>query len=48
MFTICLPNFRTDFASTSKLLFYTPRGNIVQLMDLSGDAPICNRYALKK
>ena len=30
---------RTDFASDNKLLFFTPNGNIVQQIDLSGDIP---------
>lgn len=37
---------RTDLASNNKLVFYTPNGSNVQLMDLSGDIPVCYKMEL--
>ena len=36
------PYFRmlTDFAADNKLLMYTPKGNVIQLLTLAGDIPI--------
>jgi hypothetical protein len=36
----------TDFAQDNKLLFYSPKGNRVQLMDLSGDIPVSYKVEL--
>ena len=30
----------TDFAADNKLLLYTPKGNLIQLLNLAGDIPI--------
>lgn len=42
------PYFRmlTDFAQDNKLLFFSPKQNIVQLLDLSSEVPTCHRLEL--
>ena len=36
----------TDFAPENKLLFYTPQDNVIQLLDLSAEAPKRHRLEL--
>ncbi len=36
----------TTFAADNKLIFYTPKGNEVRLLDLSGDIPMCYKMEL--